>query len=162
VSGVAEPAAHVARVRALLDDVFDPEIPVLTIGDLGVLRAVEVEDGATVVTVTPTYSGCPAMDAIRADIAVVLHRAGVTDFEIRTAYAPAWTTDWMGEAAKTKLAEFGIAPPARVAEAMVAPVRCPRCRSTATTTISEFGSTACKALVVCDACREPFDLFKAI
>jgi ring-1,2-phenylacetyl-CoA epoxidase subunit PaaD len=147
------------RVRAELDAVVDPEIPVLTIADLGVLRDVAVEDGRLVVTITPTYSGCPAMDVIRADVAEALRRAGCIDAEVRTVLAPAWTTDWISEQGREKLAGFGIAPPRRLP---TAPVLCPRCRSARTTTVSEFGSTACKALMVCASCGEPFDRFKEL
>ena len=112
------------------------------------------------VTITPTYSGCPAMDAIRDDVAAALRRAGCPDAEVRTVLAPAWTTDWITEEGRDKLAAFGIAPP-RALQA-TAPVLCPRCRSTHTRTVSEFGSTACKALAVCQSCGEPFDRFKEL
>ncbi len=147
------------RVHSELATVVDPEIPVLTIADLGVFRGTAVEDGRVVVTITPTYSGCPAMDVIRADVTEALRRAGCIDGEVRTVLAPAWTTDWISEAGRDKLANFGIAPPRRLP---TAPVLCPRCRSTNTRTVSEFGSTACKALVVCDSCGEPFDRFKEL
>ncbi len=143
--------------------VVDPEIPVLTIADLGILRDVTVSgDGSVTVTITPTYSGCPAMDTIREDVTAALEGAGIHDAEVSTVYSPAWTTDWMSEEGRHKLAGFGIAPPAPVAEAGAAPVLCPRCASGHTRTVSEFGSTACKALMVCQGCAEPFDLFKAL
>lgn len=139
----------------LLDEIVDPEIPALTISDLGVLRGVSRDDDGTVrVTITPTYSGCPAMDLIRSQIASVLEGAGVADFAIDTVYAPAWTTDWMTPEARRKLEGTGIAPPSP------SQVLCPQCRSPETHVVSQFGSTACKALMVCDSCGEPFDLFK--
>lgn len=147
------------RVREEVGKVVDPEIPVLTIADIGILRDVMVDGDRVTVTITPTYSGCPAMDAIRGDVAEAMERAGCVDGEVRTVLAPAWTTDWMTEGAKRKLLDFGIAPPRALG---VGPVLCPRCRSDATHTVSEFGSTACKALVVCDSCGEPFDRFKEL
>lgn len=141
--------------------VVDPEIPVLSIVDIGILRSVEVEGDTVVVTITPTYSGCPAMDLIRDEVEAALQRAGFPDVEVRTVYAPAWTTDWMTEAGKRRLEEYGIAPP-RGTAAVDVPVLCPQCRSAETRTVSEFGSTACKALMVCSSCGEPFDRFKEL
>lgn len=150
----------VAAVRQALAEVVDPEIPVLTIEDLGVLRDVTVgDDGAVEVTITPTYSGCPAMDTIKADVERVLADHGFADARVSTVLAPAWTTDWMTEAGRRKLAEFGIAPPGQVAMELI---RCPRCGSADTRLVSRFGSTACKALRACNRCLEPFDHFKAI
>lgn len=145
----------------------DPEVPVLTIEDLGVLRSVDVaDDGAVHVTVTPTYSGCPAMDTIRADVTTALHEAGFPDVTVELVLSPAWTTDWMSEAGKEKLRDYGIAPPQpRPADGAVPlrlSLRCPQCGSPDTHELSRFGSTACKSLWVCDACREPFDHFKTI
>ena len=154
-------AATDRDVWSVLERVVDPEIPLLTIADIGILRDVEVTDaGSVVVTITPTYSGCPAMDVIRADILEALRDAGFEHGEVRTVFSPAWTTDWMSEAAGAKLAEFGIAPPGAVTEP--SPVLCPRCSASAVHTVSEFGSTACKALMVCDDCGEPFDHFKEL
>jgi ring-1,2-phenylacetyl-CoA epoxidase subunit PaaD len=154
--------------RAALAEVTDPEIPVLTIEDLGVLRGVEVDGDRVVVTVTPTYSGCPAMDEIRADVRAALERAGWTDVEVRTALSPAWTTDWMSDDGRRKLQEHGIAPPApRAAGPVLVPlgrrpeVRCPQCGSADTEELARFSSTSCKALWRCRTCREPFDHFKA-
>jgi len=147
-------------VWAVLEQVVDPEIPVLTIADMGILRDVEVTPERVVVTITPTYSGCPAMDLIRSEILDALDGAGFGPGEVRTVFSPAWTTDWMTDAARTKLAEFGIAPPGATAEA--APILCPLCSASSTRTISQFGSTACKALMVCDECGEPFDHFKEL
>lgn len=152
--------------RRVLDAVVDPEIPVLTIADLGVLRDVRQDGGRVTVTITPTYSGCPAMDTIRADIEAALHGAGYADVAVRTVLSPAWTTDAMTEAGRRKLADYGIAPPqARTALGPVLVelgVRCPQCGSPETRLVSRFGSTSCKALRVCNVCREPFDHFKAI
>ncbi|RPI26058.1 MAG: phenylacetate-CoA oxygenase subunit PaaJ [Actinobacteria bacterium] len=149
VSAVLSPE----RVRLLLDEVVDPEIPVLSIADIGILRGVAVDDeGRVTVTITPTYSGCPAMDLIRSQIRSVLAQAGAAEVTIATAFSPAWTTDWLTPEARRKLEESAIAPPGE-------PL-CPRCRSAETRVVSEFGSTACKALLVCSSCGEPFDLFK--
>jgi ring-1,2-phenylacetyl-CoA epoxidase subunit PaaD len=149
--------------------VVDPEIPVLTIEDLGILRAVEVADGVARVTITPTYSGCPAMDAIRDDLDRAFHHAfGAGRVEVRTVLHPAWTTDWMSEAGRRKLAEFGIAPPSGRAGHAGGPVRlalatrCPRCGSADTVEVSRFGSTSCKALYECRSCLEPFDYFRVL
>jgi len=158
----------VAAVRALVAEVADPEIPVLTIDDLGVLRGVTVEDGRVRVDITPTYSGCPAMEAIRADVEARLAAAGHRDAEVRLVLSPAWTTDWMSEAGRRKLADYGIAPPSGRApvQAGSAPVpvslsvRCPQCGSPDTRELSRFGSTSCKSLWRCLTCREPFDSFK--
>ena len=151
------------RALAALADVTDPEIPVLTIADLGILRDVSVRDGVVEVTITPTYSGCPAMNVITLDIAAALARAGI-EARVRTSLSPAWTTDWLSEAARHKLAAFGIAPPenstSRRALFGETHPTCPRCGSGRTELISEFGSTACKSLHRCLACREPFDAFK--
>jgi ring-1,2-phenylacetyl-CoA epoxidase subunit PaaD len=168
-----------AAVRALVADVPDPEIPVLTIDDLGVLRDVTVDDrGRVRVDITPTYSGCPAMDAIRADVEARLVAAGHCGAEVRLVLSPAWTTDWMSAAGRRKLADYGIAPPSgRAAVAaggsalpmsgvpmsgvpVSLSVRCPQCGSPDTRELSRFGSTACKSLWRCLTCREPFDSFK--
>lgn len=143
-----------------IGDVRDPEIPVLTIADLGILRSVEHGDGTVIVTITPTYSGCPAMDVIRSDIEAVAARFGM-DVEVRTVLAPAWTTDWMSAEGRDKLLDYGVAPPAPT-QSDSGLALCPQCRSADTRTVSEFGSTACKALMVCSSCGEPFDRFKSI
>jgi ring-1,2-phenylacetyl-CoA epoxidase subunit PaaD len=145
--------------------VTDPEIPVLTIDDLGVLREVAVsDDGHVDVAITPTYSGCPAMNMIAVNVAVALECAGFPNATIRTVLSPAWTTDWMSEAGRRKLKAYGIAPPqasgSRRALFGVEQVHCPQCGSADTELLSEFGSTSCKALWRCKACREPFDYFK--
>ncbi|GIJ26541.1 phenylacetate-CoA oxygenase subunit PaaJ [Micromonospora qiuiae] len=146
----------------------DPEIRVVTIADLGILRAVEEDPvtGRVVVTITPTYTGCPAMDVIRADIRRALAAAGHPDAEVRTVHSPAWSTDWITDAGRAKLAAAGTAPPAPVRRDGVVPltlsVRCPRCGSPETEQLSRFGSTACKALWRCRACSEPFDQVKTL
>ena len=144
----------------------DPEVPVLTIEDLGILRDVEVGyDGRVRVTITPTYSGCPATEAIRADILRVLHEHGHDDVAVDFVLAPAWTTDWMSDEGRRKLLEYGIAPPQQRTSGVVdltLSVRCTLCGSPDTRELSRFGSTACKALWVCNSCKEPFDYFKAI
>jgi ring-1,2-phenylacetyl-CoA epoxidase subunit PaaD len=144
--------------------VVDPEIPVLTIADLGVLREVDVREGRVEVAITPTYSGCPAMNMIAVEIALALENAGFRDPKVRTVLSPAWTTDWMTEAGRRKLEAYGIAPPlpasSRRALFGVQSIQCPQCGSDDTELLSEFGSTACKALWRCKSCREPFDYFK--
>lgn len=156
-------AALRERALAALEGVTDPEIPVLTIADLGILRDIVEQDGAIEVTITPTYSGCPAMNVIALDIEAALARVGIKA-RIRTSLSPAWTTDWLSEAGRRKLAAYGIAPPAHSTSrrALFGETRpaCPRCGSADTELISEFGSTACKSLHRCRACREPFDAFK--
>jgi ring-1,2-phenylacetyl-CoA epoxidase subunit PaaD len=148
--------------------VTDPEVPVLTIEDLGVLRDVVVDGERVTVTLTPTYSGCPALETMRDDVILALASAGFSDVDVRTTLSPAWTTDWMTDAGKRKLTEFGIAPPTGRAALGQRPVRlrlaakCPRCGSLDTREVSRFGSTSCKALYECRACLEPFDHFKAI
>lgn len=157
------------RVLAILNDVKDPEVPVLSVVELGIVRDVEVRGAAVRVTVTPTYSGCPAMAVIERDIAEALRAQGAGEVEIATVYSPAWTTDWIPAAAREKLRTYGIAPPgASHDEGPVAigrrraAVRCPFCGSARTALRSEFGSTACKAIHVCEECRQPFEEFKAI
>ena len=151
------------RALAALETVTDPEIPVLTIADLGVLRGVSVHEGIVEVTITPTYSGCPAMNVIALDIQAALARAGI-EARIQTQLSPAWTTDWMSDAARAKLAAFAISPPEHATSRRAlfgkACPACPRCGSIDTEQISEFGSTPCKSLHRCRDCREPFDAFK--
>ena len=155
-------------VYAVLAHVMDPEVPVISVVDLGIIRDASV-DGTTVrVTVTPTYSGCPAMREIEDDIRSALVAAGATDVRVDTVFAPAWTTDWIGPEAREKLRAYGIAPPGRAEpQGLIALTRarpaavCPFCGSADTRLQSEFGSTACKAIHVCRSCRQPFDEFKA-
>lgn len=153
--------ATLQGARHALEAVTDPEIPVLTIEDLGIIRDVKVDGDHVTVTITPTYSGCPAMEVIRSEITDALEAAGFSQVDVKTVYAPAWTTDWMSESGKQKLEAFGIAPPHPVGSGERPPVLCPRCRQYART-VSEFGSTACKALMVCTGCGEPFDYFKEL
>ena len=155
-------------IRAVVAEVPDPEIPELTIDDLGVLRNVRVgADGRVEVDITPTYSGCPAIDAIRDDVVRRLAEVGVADAVVRLVLAPAWSTNEITEDGKRKLSAYGIAPPTGRALAtgpvsVALGVRCPQCGSPDTRELSRFGSTACKALWSCNACREPFDSFKAL
>ena len=142
-----------------LDAVMDPEIPVISIWELGILQNVELNDGVVAVTITPTYSGCPAMHAIAEDIGIELKRCGYAECEIVTQLAPAWSTSWMGAQAQEKLRQFGIAPPQGADHD--GGIACPHCGSEQVQAISEFGSTACKALYKCNACAEPFDYFKS-
>lgn len=147
-------------IHEALAAVVDPEIPVLTIAELGILRdVVEHPDGAVVVTITPTYSGCPAMDHLRNEIKRVIRECGHDRVEVVTVFQPAWTTDWMTSEAKVKLAEYGIAPPR---SQPTSAIRCPRCASRHSRLVSEFGATACKALRACTDCGEPYDHFKEI
>jgi ring-1,2-phenylacetyl-CoA epoxidase subunit PaaD len=148
--------------------VCDPEVPVVTIADLGILHDVKIgDDGKALVTILPTYTGCPAMAVIQFGVEAALAKAGFTDVEVKLSYTPAWSTDLMSEDAREKLRAAGIAPPGRGAgkSALFAaddPVACPRCGSHATEKISEFGATACKALWRCASCREPFEYFKCL
>ena len=165
-SGAA--AARVQAVWALLAEVADPELPVLSIVDLGIVRHVRFEgDGRLHVGITPTYSGCPATEVIRSAVRTALDAAALADAVLEEVLAPAWTSDWLTSAARAKLEAFGIAPPAQAASSprhlWRAPlVTCPRCCSRATERVSEFGSTPCKAHYRCSACREPFDYFKCL
>jgi ring-1,2-phenylacetyl-CoA epoxidase subunit PaaD len=142
-------------LRKVVASVVDPEIPVLTIEDLGILRSVDVAADRVVVTITPTYSGCPAMRQIEDDIVSALAKEGADDAEVRLTHNPPWSTDWITDEGHRKLAEFGIAPPTPLEE-----VLCPKCHGERPRMVARFGSTACKALMVCSACGEPFDYFK--
>lgn len=159
-------SGRVARVRAILDTVTDPELPFLTIADMGILRDVREVDGGIEIAITPTYSGCPATDVIRLDVEVALAKAGIDGATVRTVLSPAWTTDWLTPEARAKLLANGIAPPAGAAgkRALFSAVEvaCPACGSADTERVSEFGSTACKAHYRCRSCREPFEYFKCI
>jgi ring-1,2-phenylacetyl-CoA epoxidase subunit PaaD len=160
-------------LRTALQAVVDPEIPVITIEDLGILRDVELVGDRVVVTITPTYSGCPAMGVMRADLLHALHEAGFPEVEVRTVLSPAWSTDWISDDGRRKLAEGGIAPPGKAPVRPAGPVplqlgpsrrtaACPLCGSPDTEELSEFSSTACKALRRCRSCREPFEHVKEI
>jgi ring-1,2-phenylacetyl-CoA epoxidase subunit PaaD len=155
------------KIWKILGEVTDPEVPVLTILDLGIVREVKIDNEGIEVIITPTYSGCPAMDAITIDIRLKLAEAGFKKVKITSILSPAWTTDWMSESGKQKLKAYGIAPPAIKQQvcnqelfAANEAIQCPHCDSYNTRRISEFGSTACKALYQCDDCKEPFDHFK--
>lgn len=150
-----------------LEEVSDPEIPVLSVLDLGVVRAVEIVNGQWYIALTPTYSGCPAMKTMEADILSKLKENGVDSAKVELVLAPAWSTDWLSENGRTKLREYGIAPPEHevdksvlFAEPTVVP--CPKCSSRNTRMVSQFGSTACKALYQCNDCQEPYDYFKCL
>jgi ring-1,2-phenylacetyl-CoA epoxidase subunit PaaD len=156
--------------RAVAETVTDPELPMLTLADLGVLRDVQETPDGVVVTITPTYTGCAAMDAMRADLSQALHRAGYSDVDVRTVLSPPWTTDWISPEGKLKLAEAGIAPPGAAPRgpiplSLVPPVKrvaCPQCGSADTELLSEFSATACKSLRRCRSCAEPFEHVKEI
>ena len=166
-NGPSDPWDVAARVT-------DPELPMVTLADLGVLRDARVEaDGTVVVEITPTYTGCPAMGVMRADLVHALHRAGFGDVEVRTVLSPAWSTDWISEDGRRKLAAGGIAPPGKAPARTDGPIplqlgptrrtaSCPLCGSADTEELSEFGATACKALRRCRSCREPFEHVKEI
>jgi ring-1,2-phenylacetyl-CoA epoxidase subunit PaaD len=152
----------------ILAEVEDPEIPVINVVEMGIVRGVQIEGDIVKVTITPTYSGCPAMKTIEEDIREILVEKRVPSFEVNTVLSPAWTTDWMTDIAKEKLRSTGIAPPVGTSSdkgllmGKVRDVRCPRCGSKNTSMISQFGSTACKSLYKCNDCLDPFDYFKCI
>lgn len=152
------------RAWAAAAQIVDPEIPVLSIADLGVLRDVRVTGDIVEVVITPTYSGCPAMRMIEVELEAALRAAGIENLRISTVLAPAWTTDWLSDEGRRKLLAYGIAPPAGKASRRALfgreGVACPRCASVDTERLAEFGSTSCKALYRCRACAEPFDYFK--
>lgn len=158
-----------AEVVDLLHEVKDPEVPVISIVELGIVRGAEVDDDRVVVDITPTYAGCPAMRVIEDEVRAALTGHGFAKVEVRTVLRPAWTTDWITADGKRKLQEYGIAPPGPAPDleaplslgATVRVVPCPFCRSDRTTLRAGFGSTACKALYYCDACQQPFEHFKA-
>ncbi|MDA9564229.1 phenylacetate-CoA oxygenase subunit PaaJ [Flavobacteriales bacterium] len=156
------------QLREILEQVKDPEVPVLSVLDLGVIRDFSYHDGVVDVVITPTYSGCPAMKVIEDDINQVFKENGISKLNIKTVLSPAWTTDWITEKGKKQLKEYGIAPPEKssvdktsiMGDAKY--ISCPQCNSANTEMISQFGSTACKALYKCNECLEPFDYFKCL
>jgi len=155
------------KIWTLLETVSDPEIPVLTVVDMGVVRKVNFhEDESVEIVITPTYSGCPAMNTIEMEIKATLEQAGIAPVKVTTVLSPAWTTQWLSEAGRQKLEAYGIAPPVEESVDKSAlftdekEVPCPRCKSGNTRMVSQFGSTACKALYQCKDCLEPFDYFK--
>jgi ring-1,2-phenylacetyl-CoA epoxidase subunit PaaD len=148
-------------VEALVRSLPDPELPFLTLDDLGIVRGYVADGRAVRVQLTPTYSGCPALDTIREDVEKLLRDNGYDEVQVETVLTPAWTTDWMSEKGKAALAEHGVAPPGPVFVPLSGPLTCPRCGSRDTEELSRFGATACKALHRCRSCREPFEHFKA-
>jgi len=156
------------KIFELISVIPDPEIPVITISELGVIRDVIIEGEDVEIKITPTYSGCPAMKQMEDDIKSTLNQNGIKNLKVTMVYSPAWTTDWIPESAKEKLRKYGIAPPEKTTEdkgwltGKNKLVLCPRCKSQNTKLISQFGSTACKALYQCKDCLEPFDYFKCI
>lgn len=156
------------KILELISNIPDPEIPVITLKELGVIRDVIIHEELVEIKITPTYSGCPAMKQMEDDIASSLKQNGFENIKVTTVYSPAWTTDWIPEEAKEKLRKYGIAPPEHTTEdkswltGKNKIVKCPRCKSESTKLISQFGSTACKALYQCNDCLEPFDYFKCI
>ena len=160
---VVSDTISIEQIHQILETVTDPEIPVLTIADLGIIREVKLNGDEVEVFITPTYTGCPAMDMITMNIKLALLEHGYNKVKVISVLSPAWTTDWMSEDGKKKLKEYGIAPPLTrsdrpgLTEQLI---ECPQCHSTHTKLISEFGSTACKSLYQCQDCKEPFDYFK--
>ena len=158
------------KIYELLDSIKDPEIPVISICELGIVRDITIVNETVYINITPTYSGCPAMAEISDDIIKTLNKAGYAEVEIRTIFSPAWTTDWMSPESREKLKGYGIAPPHKVLDTeklfnIMQPeelVSCPFCNSGKTKRTSEFGSTACKALYFCNSCMQPFEYFKGI
>ena len=176
VNAVAASTPSLDQLRALAGAVCDPELPPLTLADLGILRGLERDADTVVVTLTPTYSGCPAVEFIEDEVRRVLEHAGCTSVRIERAFTPSWTTDWISAEGRRKMTDAGIAPPLPAGRGSSGPrsvpvalgrtkeriVPCPRCGATTTEQVSPFGSTACKAHFRCEACAEPFDYFKEI
>lgn len=161
------PSISIENIKGILENVMDPEVPVVSVIGLGIVRNIEIKEQQVEITITPTYTGCPAMDVISMNIRLALIENGYKNIKITTVLSPAWTTDWMTEKGKQRLKEYGIAPPNPkqiVCDtnhfAAEEAIQCPHCNSYHTQRISEFGSTACKSLYVCNDCKEPFDYFK--
>ena len=158
----------IRQIMDILSSISDPEIPVLSIEDLGIIRGVGTSGSKPIITITPTYSGCPAMTMIEVEMRTALLAAGISEFEIRTILSPPWTTDWISENGLKKLEGYGIAPPQKSSNSKLSlfgtesQVKCPQCDSVNTELVSQFGSTACKAFYKCLDCKEPFDYFKCI
>lgn len=152
--------SEIAKIRKIVEEVCDPEIPVLTIMDLGIVRDIKLNEDTVEIIITPTYTGCPAMDMIAMNIRLALLEHGYSKLKITSVLAPPWTTEWMSEEGKRKLKTYGIAAPNKRFAIAKDGVQCPQCNSADTRLISEFGSTACKALYQCNDCKEPFDYFK--
>lgn len=154
------------QVLRILEHVRDPEIPVVSVVELGIVREIEISGEHVVVKITPTYSGCPAMRVIEQNVLDTLRDKGVKSAAVETVYSPAWTTDWITEDGKRKLKEYGIAPPGKADDGLVSlrkkapPINCPFCNSANTRLTSQFGPTACKSLYYCDGCHQPFEHFK--
>lgn len=166
---MVETPLSVDVARKALSEIADPEIPLISITELGVVRDVTVAENRAIITLTPTYSGCPAMAAITEDVIAKLRKVGFSTVEVRTVLSPAWSTDWIAPEAHDRLRASGIAPPHVVRtgnthriQLFIRAIECPRCNSENTERLSEFGSTACKAMYRCLVCREPFDFFKPL
>ena len=160
-------APDIDKIWSIISDIPDPEIPVITLTDLGIIKAVSIEDGMVLVTITPTYIGCPAMKVFEDDIVTKLNEHGYEKVKVNTVLSPAWTTDWMTEEGRKKLKDYGISPPVGTSDKTALQrekkaIQCPRCNSMNTEMISQFGSTPCKSLYKCLECKEPFDYFKCI
>lgn len=158
---------RIEEIHEILREIPDPEIPVLTLSDLGIIKDVSISGNEVQVTITPTYTGCPAMKVFEEDIISALREAGFENVKIKTRLSPAWTTDWMSEEGRNKLRAYGIAPPVGSSDKSQLQlqkrvIQCPQCRSMNTEIISQFGSTPCKSLYRCEDCKEPFDYFKCI
>ena len=149
------------KILKILEDVQDPEIPVLNIVEMGIVREINISDEKVQINITPTYMGCPAMNMIENEMLDILYDNGINNVKVRTVYSPAWTTDWLSDETKSKLKEYGIAPPRAVTD-LLDKIECPFCNSNSTKLTSEFGSTACKSSHFCDACHQPFEHFKCI
>lgn len=164
MNNISSPSVEL--IREILSTVYDPEIPVLSVLELGIVRKISINDNTVSIMITPTYSGCPAMHMIESDIRETLKREGVDSVEIETIFSTPWTTEWMSDEAKKKLKKYGIAPPVKTVQSAILQielltVECPLCHSSRTEVKSQFGSTACKSYYYCMECRQPFEYFKS-